>query len=403
MGIHVDIPSLCRWHEVCERVIFMATQNVYFDESGNTGNDLLNEEQSVFTYAAIAINEDLAKKIVDTIKDNYNIQLKELKYSKLKKHLKGKAAILDILKKIKDCSAVVCFNKRYALCAKFFEYIFEPCFSEYSSLFYMAGFHHYIANTLYNIYFQDDTHSDLLKEFWCLMKSPDKMIQAEQYFNKYKLLPKKIDMRSFEKLLRVFITKNKSTIWEELESVSGTEDIEKYTLDLTISSLILLCSEMSNRYKKINAIYDESKIINEHADILNKFTGKTLTFKNLNSLASRKLETINISKDSLVAQESKFSYSIQLADILAGATADAYKNKDDDKNDMFLFLVQHHMLVNVVGPEIHKNWIVDRFSQIYANLFFLIVNNVFQNKPIMNKEVYRHLSILIQISNYYYT
>ena len=37
MGIHVDIPSLCRWHEVCERVIFMATQNVYFDESGNTG------------------------------------------------------------------------------------------------------------------------------------------------------------------------------------------------------------------------------------------------------------------------------------------------------------------------------------------------------------------------------
>lgn len=122
---------------------------IYMDESGFTGNDLLNKDQEFFSFAATDIDECTATRIINSIRKVYSIKSKELKFKLLNKRNNRKQIITDILHKINNNGAVVCFDKKYGLCAKFFEYIIEPCISNNNSMFYYSGFHHYITYELY--------------------------------------------------------------------------------------------------------------------------------------------------------------------------------------------------------------------------------------------------------------
>ena len=58
---------------------------IYMDESGFTGNDLLNSDQEFFSYAATDIDECTASQIIDSIRSAYSIKSKELKFKLINK------------------------------------------------------------------------------------------------------------------------------------------------------------------------------------------------------------------------------------------------------------------------------------------------------------------------------
>ena len=64
------------------------SQKVYFDESGFTGTNLLNQDQTVFTYAAVGLDNKRADEIISIIRANFPTQAQELKFKNYSKSSK---------------------------------------------------------------------------------------------------------------------------------------------------------------------------------------------------------------------------------------------------------------------------------------------------------------------------
>lgn len=124
-------------------------QPVFCDESGMTGNDLLDVNQAYFTYASVAISFERAEEIVSRTLRDHRLQGKELKGRQLVRTGRGQRAITSLLSEVCQEARLVMHHKKYALACKFFEYIFEPVLSEHNSIFYAVGFNRFIANMLY--------------------------------------------------------------------------------------------------------------------------------------------------------------------------------------------------------------------------------------------------------------
>src|SRR5271166_5220208 len=127
--------------------------DIFCDEAGYTGNNLLDSQQDVFVYSSISIDPSRAKEIVQrTIKD-FRIQGNELKGSRLIKSNNGRRAISYLFTKCAKDVRLVVHLKTYALASKLFEYIFEPTISDQNSMFYAIDFHRYVSTLLY-MYFR---------------------------------------------------------------------------------------------------------------------------------------------------------------------------------------------------------------------------------------------------------
>ncbi|MEG4070921.1 DUF3800 domain-containing protein [Microcoleus sp. Pol11C2] len=124
-------------------------QEIYCDESGFTGNDLLDKKDTVFAYASVALKHEEATEYVNNIIQKYKLQGGELKGRNLLKYPKGQKVIAEILINFKDRIKVAVYHKKFNLACKLYEYIFEPVLSEKNSLFYHIKFHRFISNILY--------------------------------------------------------------------------------------------------------------------------------------------------------------------------------------------------------------------------------------------------------------
>ena len=127
----------------------MEPQNVYVDEAGFTGGNLLDRDQSELVFAAVAINEAEAARIWTEVATQSKTQAREIKGSNLTSRPRGRTAITWLLENTAEYVKLAAINKRYALAGKFFEYIFEPVVAEKNSLFYAVDFHRFVAMALY--------------------------------------------------------------------------------------------------------------------------------------------------------------------------------------------------------------------------------------------------------------
>lgn len=298
-------------------------QPIYFDESGFTGNNLLNPNQTFFSYASIAIDPDDAKKFVLDLIKKHSLNGEELKGCALIKHSKGRKAILELLNEFKGKIKVSVSNKKYALAAKFFEYIFEPCISEKNSLFYSINFHKFISNMLY-------------LEF-CSMGAG-----AEEIFVDFEKLMRKGNFEELKHLFSTTINPNMSPmlvqicefaylqrdkVSEELQSLRGTGS-EKWILDLTATCLNRMLAEWGQEFEQMTAYCDHSKplehlgyffeaMINRNDKLFVEFFG------------DRQPITFNLSENIHLVNSVSVP-AIQLADVIAAAFSYAFIERPND-------------------------------------------------------------------------
>ena len=224
----------------------------------------------------------------------------------------------------------------------------------------------------------------------------NKNSKTKDFFNKYGNISNIPDNYDFYNLLCYWISNNKNFINSEFKALSGDDAIDKYSLDFSYTALFTLCAEMSSRYGEIEVIYDKSKVLEAHSSIINSFVGKTLKFPCLNFLSGKKQHIINIVKP-LIAENSKFSYSIQIADLIAGITNFAFKNND---HSLITQLINLNILSILVSPQIHHQSIIQLYSEHYKQIFREIVINNFNNKNIIKDDLYVKLYALSVASNY---
>lgn len=294
-------------------------QEIYCDESGYTGNNLLDQQTPFFAYAAVAVSHEEAKSYVNKIIKDHNVQADELKFTKLVRYNNGKKAIKKILMSFSGRAKVVIHHKKYSLACKFFEYIFEPAIASKNSFFYNIGFHRFVANLLY-FHFQNknDCAEEIYKDFYALMKRQDTNGLSNLFSS-----------RSFPNLslsldkIRTFCVYHQNKIIEELDSLDGT-DAGKWILDLTNTSLFSLLGEWGNEFNKMQVFCDLSMPLQSQLKIFDAMINQD---KNLFLERDGKQHSISFNLASTPKLVNSKDYpGVQIADILAGAFTSVYRD-----------------------------------------------------------------------------
>lgn len=286
-------------------------KNVYFDESGFTGNNLLSKDQPFFSYAAVITDEEESKQFVDYIIQKYSIAAGELKGSTLVNSKRLQPAVDEILNHFRGRMRVVVNEKKYALSGKFFEYIFEPVLAAKSSIFYNLKFHLFISNIMYFSLIAKDEYSELLHSRF-------------EDFSRGKILVNSfiepvIGTKNSEIMMDIhdFAKHNISIIEEEYEGLEGT-GFDKWLLDLTTTSLYNLLCDMSSRFGTLRAICDSSKPLITHQESFNEMIGNDeIVFETYNN---KKVPITFKLSEPIILSDSKVTHGIQITDVIAAAS-----------------------------------------------------------------------------------
>jgi hypothetical protein len=89
-------------------------QPVFCDESGMTGNDLLDANQAFFTFAGVAMSFERAEEVVRRLLRDHRLQGNELKGKNLVKSASGRRAIASLISEARDEVHLVVHHKKYA-------------------------------------------------------------------------------------------------------------------------------------------------------------------------------------------------------------------------------------------------------------------------------------------------
>ncbi|TFW18661.1 DUF3800 domain-containing protein [Duganella callida] len=123
--------------------------HVFFDESGNTGSDLLNKEQPLFALASTCLEEGVAQRLIGPLKRQGQ---KEAKYSKLKNSVSGQKALIEFLSCPELSLSTAKFtqaDKRYYLITHLVDKLIEPTLYENGRDLYAKDGHVGLVNVWY--------------------------------------------------------------------------------------------------------------------------------------------------------------------------------------------------------------------------------------------------------------
>lgn len=123
--------------------------HVFFDESGNTGGDLLNEEQPVFALASTCLDEETSKKLIEPLLRQGQ---KEAKYSKLKGSRSGQNALLEFFSATDlnlSSAKFMQVDKKYYLITHLVDKLIEPTLHERGIDLYAEDAHVRLTNVWY--------------------------------------------------------------------------------------------------------------------------------------------------------------------------------------------------------------------------------------------------------------
>ncbi len=301
-------------------------QEIYCDESGFTGNNLLNRDQPIFTYASVATTGEEAENFVQKIITDYNVQGGELKGQRLIKYNKGRRAITEILKHFSENSLVSVFHKKYSLACKFFEYIFEPALAKKNSLFYNINFHKFISNIIFvHLSANAKYAEDIFEEFEKAMRSLDE--------NHLTILTSSLALANIDPVMeqiRSFAFYNRESIKKELDTIKGI-GAGTWVLDLTDTAVFHQLAEWGQRYAQLVVFCDASKPLDHQKEMFNVMINRK-DKKYIELHGSSHPITFNMSKEIQVVSSTEH-YGIQIADVVAGATAYIFLGNNDRYTD----------------------------------------------------------------------
>ena len=277
--------------------------------------------QTHFSFASVNTTNKEAKNVVENIIRKYNVQGGELKGSRLIKYHKGRKAISEILKIFRGRFKVTLSDKKYALAGKFFEYIFEPCISENSALFYSLNFHKFISNVLYMLFISRAAGAEeLFDEFEKAMRSKD--------FEHIKLMLStgKNELDPVLEHIGDFIEANEISIINELNGLTDIE-VGKWMLDLSNTALFTLLADWGQEYDQLTVFCDNSKPIQATLEMYEVMIGREE--RKYAEVGNKKFPlTFNLSGP-IQLVDSKEYFGVQIADAIAAAIIHAVSGGDE--------------------------------------------------------------------------
>ena len=123
-------------------------RKVFFDESGNTGQNLIDEAAPIFVLASCSFEVDEEREVLLHFQ---NFKGPELKFSRLRKTAAGQNAVLAFpasAQVTSNTAAVFVIHKPFMVVTKYCDLVLEPSFREAGIDFYKRGMNLATANIL---------------------------------------------------------------------------------------------------------------------------------------------------------------------------------------------------------------------------------------------------------------
>ncbi len=298
---------------------------IYFDESGFTGSDLFDFEQTHFVFCGGAINEEEAKNALSHFSRQPN--QRELKASRLLQKTTGKNEIFTIFDKCVDVSYFVIYDKKYSATSLIYEYFIEPILRQWGAEQYTQQFHRFVSGHLYlSTILQKPTWMIFWSQLRDKIKGNDPF--STELFNPFREVLRAIrDDRDPTRIIFEIILGKKEVILSDLESISKDQILRRWLFDITLSALHSACYYFNEIYDAIVVICDESKPLRDSAmKYYDMVTGKIdLGLKQTDPHFVKQINLV----EPISLKRSVDSSGIQVADIMAGAVRHIRMKPDD--------------------------------------------------------------------------
>ena len=300
---------------------------LYFDESGNSGENLLDVEQPIFVLVSHNISEEESLHLLEKLDSNS----KEIHFKKIRKYPKHHKPLVTFLNDdLIDYSRVkiAFYHKKFALCAHLVDQLAETYYYHKGINLYGKGLNILYANTLYMYcgFF------DLQEEFNQLILSFQKMFRekTEKSISNFYLIAEKIKKKITKKGDRldfiISICDSKKYINEILASEMN------YRMELTMPSITLLSDIWHKESKqKIEIIHDESKSLEEWEGTIMELSNPNITPKKIG--LDKRTMNFPLAITSINRVDSRKYPQIQVADLIGSSFAYYAKNILLEKNE----------------------------------------------------------------------
>ncbi|WP_292273921.1 DUF3800 domain-containing protein, partial [Mesorhizobium sp.] len=227
------------------------------------------------------------------------------------------------------------------------EYLFEPVLAAKNWLFYRYDLHRFVMNAMHRILFAaGQPVPQLAHELQAFMKSFDPA-DAPRLF-----AAAAADKESSEVLdcvLRFARGYGKTIAKETKHLRADASQTGKWTLDLTTTCLFsLILHGWGHRHERLDILCDDSKPLKAMAHVFDGMVGKTLSAEVSNGRGDAEIKAH-------LANPLRFGSSadhptLQVADVVAGATADVLQHVGEKPYRDLYFWVGEHMHQHFMLP-----------------------------------------------------
>lgn len=239
-------------------------QTVVFDESGNTGADLVVRDQPLFVLSSCDFSEDECKTLLNIVLTQ---QTGEPKLSRIKKSNAGRRRIIEFISSDlinKDRVKVFYFHKEYMALTKVVDLLIENVAHLTGFDLYKEGMNIAMSNMLHycmSAFCGEELKREMLSAFIIMFREKT----PESIGKFYSLNERMIEVSEGHDFLGslALIRMSAEIIHEVLEGNDVT------VLDPAIPGLFSLCSEWGRQYKsEFEILHDHSKPISKEQDNL---------------------------------------------------------------------------------------------------------------------------------------
>lgn len=359
--------------------------NVYFDEAGNTGFDLMNVDQPVFVLAANIFSEERAKDLITELRIQNGA---EAKFKTLRKSVAGRKKIIDFIGKVSsqaDFVKSLIIHKRYMALGKILDILVEPVYFE-KGLNFNANAHNIsTTNMLWYLipcFYGEAALNQILEKFVQMIKTKSKVDISGFYQTVRFIKSNPLNLNNVVDFTDIL--ESERLVNESLEIVTTSH------LDPVQCGLFTQTVLWGNHFKsEFAVIHDESNSLAASLDDFNRYTDPSSIQMTIGS--DFRSFNLPLLSTSVSLEDSKSSYQIQVSDLIAGSLAyfakamtyeqadpfaDALKSADIEK------LITHPVWPELkVNPEQHGITKLESHSQT-SNPADQITAYLFRNKKI---------------------
>lgn len=302
---------------------------IYFDESGNSGTNLLDKEQPIFLLFSHDYTLEQATEILRPLLEVSKAI--ELHFKNLKKWPKSQKALLECLnhEMINESSIYHYFaHKEFMVVIQIVDQLIETVLYSNGIDIYKGGRNISMANLIYimgkNVW-DRDLFEKMCRDFVAWFRSND-IQKSEVFYDTVAQLAATLSNEEEKMLIRLIAM-------SRLERSVIQDSWTKYTLDATLSCFIDHCQFWAKKYgKPFDIVFDNSKQIDYWTDMI-KFMTDSLPTQEV-GYGSRK-HKYPLLINNLSLQDSAQSIPIQLADVLGSALNYARTSKLKGNFDPF--------------------------------------------------------------------